>query len=337
MTKKCIVTGGCGFIGSHLVKRLVDEGWCVLIVDDMSAGNEAALYEKDVKYFVPNWDDPFQGSIWPIPGRPTLIKEDFCHELTLKKYLRGADGECSYVFHLAANPRVEASVANPARTTNDNLQKTLTLMEQCKGLNVRFIFASSSAVYGDTNTFPTPTDAKKRPKSPYGLQKLCVEKFLRLFAELYGLESVALRFANVYGPGATGNSAYSTAIAAWCDKIKNGLPCRFDGDGEQSRDLVYVSDVIEALYLAAVTPLDEKFNVFNVGICRSVSNNEILQHLGDLVKNDFQIVKAPARVGDAKQTKLSIVRTHKKLGWAPYIFPRQGILKTLEWWGIECK
>jgi UDP-glucose 4-epimerase len=169
------------------------------------------------------------------------------------------------------------------------------------------------------------------PVNPYGLQKLSFELFMRLFSDLYNLNSVALRLFNVYGPGCAGDSPYATAIAAWCDKLSKNEPLRSDGDGEQTRDMIYVEDVVEA-FVRFATDYDEKgFAAVNVGTGGSISNNDILRKL-QLKNLDFRIQNSPERPGDSKYTRAAINKLRKCLRWEPTTQFDEGLEKTLKWW-----
>ena len=168
------------------------------------------------------------------------------------------------VFHLAAIPRVSYSVEHPLETHETNVNKTLHLMDACVGNVKRFVFASSSSVYGGADILPTPETHPKNPKSPYALQKSIIEDYLKVYSLLYGLESIALRFFNVFGPNQLGHSPYSTAVSAWLTAIKNGKSMRSDGDGSQSRDLCYVDNVVDVCIRASQHEKNLGAEVFNV-------------------------------------------------------------------------
>lgn len=334
--RKALVTGGAGFIGSHLVKSLVDNGWSVTVVDDLSAGKLENLSDK-VKFraVMPPMIEQFLSNVQLGLDQVLAITGDFVdsnviHHLHNHGY--------THVFHLAANPRVEFTVQYPATSTEVNVQKTVELMTACKNAKIeKFIFASSSAVYGSPKWLPTSEiDAPAKTQSPYGLQKWVAEEYLELYGRLYDFKSVALRFANVYGPNSDGSSPYSTAIGAWCNKIKNGHPLRSDGDGEQSRDMIYVTDVAEALRMCAETELDKNFYAFNVGTAKAYKNNQILQKMKDMV-GEFEIHHAPDRPGDVKHTLLNIVSIADAVGWKAQVTLDEGLRRTLEWWQIPLR
>jgi nucleoside-diphosphate-sugar epimerase len=326
--RKALVTGCCGFIGSHLTRMLVNEGWYVEGVDDLSNGDLSAI--NDLKFrAVHDALIPFYKSE-PASGDLLVMTCDFAAPAVLE---RVASKHYDVVFHLAANPRVEFSVQNPALTTNENVQKTVELMSAARQCIDRFVFAASSAAYGNGVELPTSEDSQCNPTSPYGLQKLVIEQFGKLYSDLYEMDFAALRFFNVYGPGQDGSSPYSTAISAWCTRLKKGEPLRSDGDGLQSRDLVYVEDVASALVKTANHPEALGFEVFNVGSGEAWSNKDVLD---DLTKRfpKAEVNHAPARTGDVKHTLASIDRINDKIGWSPTMKFWDGLEATLRWWEL---
>ena len=337
---KALVTGGCGFIGSHLVKKLVENGIQVAVVDDLSSGSLSNLVDKGLNFrpVIPSLMQQLYSKAAFNPGDVVVATCDFVDPQFLKHFVEGG---YTHVFHLAANPRVEYSVNFPAVSTEINLMKTVELLSACRQANIeKFVFASSSAVFGDVwsdSESSYDEDDARCPQSPYGLQKYCCELFMEQFSELYGLETAALRLFNVYGPGCYGDSPYATAVAAWCDKISKGEALRSDGDGEQTRDMVYVEDVANAFVTVAREEArvqeGKRFNVFCVGTGNSVSNNQILKMMGMHV-GGFVVVNAPARPGDARHTKASISRITRKTSWRPKVDFETGLKKTMEWWDI---
>jgi UDP-glucose 4-epimerase len=221
--RRALVTGCCGFIGAHVTRLLVNEGWYVEGVDDLSNGDLTSL--NDMKFraihdvLLPHYKTE------PTTGGLLVMTSDFASSAVLS---RVASGSYDVIFHLAANPRVEYSVQHPAVTTHDNIQKTVELMTAARGKIDRFVFASSSSCYGNAGQLPTTEECPPSPESPYGLQKLVIEQFASLYNKLYNMEFAALRFFNVYGPGQDGSSPYSTAISAWCTRLSNGDPLRSD-------------------------------------------------------------------------------------------------------------
>ena len=225
------------------------------------------------------------------------------------------DESVDFIFHLAACPRVGYSVEKPSYTLKQNVLVTSTLLEWAKDHSVkRVIFSSSSAVNGNGDGVPT---------SPYGLHKLMNEMECRLYSELYGLDTVCLRYFNAYSEDQEFGGSYSTAICAWMEMIKRKMPLRIDGDGEQTRDLVHVEDIVRANILAMQS--NKKFNgkAYSVGSGESVSMNYIKNYINK--HNKVEWVNAPARIGDVKHTKANISETMKDLNWKPFVSIEEGL------------
>jgi len=328
--KKALVTGGLGFIGSHLVRELYVKGWTVTIVDDFSAGTPYNLADKEVEYRVvlPSMIRQFRDQL-PDFNDVLVLNGDFAHRQVLRELVTG---DYTHVFHLAANPRVEYSVEHPVETTETNVMKTVKLLDACRKANLeRFVFASSSSVYGDhDSTWYDERDACE-PVSPYGLQKLVCEQFIKLYANLYDFPTVALRFFNVYGPARADGTKYMTAITAWVDAIATGKPLRLDGDGTQTRDLVYVDDVVGTMIAVAIRKSPPRFTCLNVGTGQSVSSNEILKilkkHCPGIIIN-----KSPPRRGDVKHTCAGTIRLRNV--WDVKTTVEQGLEKILKLKGL---
>jgi len=307
VTKRCLVTGGAGFIGSNLAAGLEKRGWDTKIVDNLSSGDKDNI---------------------PEGLKDHLLVRDFCSKdvLDLVK-----NRSYDVIFHLAANPRVPYSVEHPAETNFDNVQKTLVLLEACVGNVDRIVFASSAAVYGKSERLPTKEEDKKLPESPYGLQKLFVEEYLRMLWKLRGLDSACLRFFNVFGNNQLGGSPYSTAVSAWLTAVKSGKSMRSDGDGTQTRDMCHVDNVVEACILAAEAPGPLKGEAFNVACGESFSNRQILEKIKE--KYPFSDhFDAPWRQGDIMHTLADISKSVQKLGYRPVTDFWTGLDKTIDWY-----
>jgi len=324
---KVLVTGGCGFIGSHLTNRLVEEGNIVDVVDNLSGG--------DLSNLTCRWRSTLPGMMHlrskdqeATVGEALVITGDFADREILE---RVSSGMYDIVYHVAANPRVPFSVKDPVQTHEENTFKSIALFKVSANSKTRVVFSSSSAIYGNVSSLPTDEDEECKPTSPYGLQKLHCEEYLEMFHDLYGLESVSLRYFNVYGPLALGSSPYSTAIAAWCQSVHDDRPLRSDGDGEQSRDLVYVSDIVEANILAGTCKSSVTAHKINVASGSRYSNNEILGMLKDRI-GDLDITHAPERPGDVKHTLGSVSYAKNTLGFETKVSIEEGLDKTVEWW-----
>jgi UDP-glucose 4-epimerase len=309
---KVLVTGGCGFIGSNLIAALKEEGHSIVCVDDMSG------CRADAKDFIR--DHP----------EVEFISNCFASDECLN---RVKAGEFDTVFHTAAIPRVSYSVEEPFVTTEVNVSRTTKLMEACRDNVRRFIFSSSSSVYGGAEALPTPETHPKSPKSPYAWQKSCIEDLIEMFCSLYGLDAVSLRYFNVFGPGQFGGSAYATAISAWCDAIKNGDHLRKDGTGEQSRDLCYVDNVVSANILAMNRSTKFHGEKYNVACGDRTSNNEILDYLKERY-SPLDITQAPFRAGDVMHTQADVSSSSIDLGYEPLVRFWDGLEHTLAWWKL---
>ena len=332
MKKSVMVTGGAGFIGHHLVKKLVEQNYVVYLVDDLSnpvidvlecfgAENTRTVLGGLLNHYYHEKDKKDPSVVF--------VNSDFTNKDVL---LAVEQGRFETVFHLAANPRVQWSVENPLEATNENLLKVLKLAKACAGVNTRMVFSSTAAVYGNSECIGLATreNAITSPASPYGLSKLCAEKYLSLFGDLFDLDWVALRYFNVYGPGQPGDSPYSTVVSAWCHKALQGEPLRSDGDGTQSRDMIHVEDVVSAnLHVATAPKLN--YRIFNVGTGKTVSNNYIRSLFE--AKGYNKVVHAPERKGDIKES-LSDISRLKDIGWAPSWEFEKGLLDVLKYWDL---
>lgn len=305
---RILVTGGAGFIGSNLARKCVEEEHVVDIVDNLSNGH--------------------------ISFVPELLRTDnlyICSFDSAHILDKIRNKEYDAVVHLAAIPRVSYSVEHPLETNETNVSSTLKLIDACKGNIKRFVFASSSSVYGGAENLPTNEKELKSPKSPYAFQKSIIEDYLKIYYENFGLDSVSLRFFNVFGPNQLGNSPYSTAVSAWVNAILRGKSMRSDGDGSQSRDMCYVDNVVDACLRAATTSKIIAAEALNVACGDRTTNREILQHL--LKKfPDSKYHDAPWRLGDVMHTQADVSRTKEVLGYVPLVRFWEGLEKTIQWY-----
>jgi UDP-N-acetylglucosamine 4-epimerase len=307
---KVLVTGGAGFIGSHLVDRLLAEGFEVTVLDDFSTGRmENISCHKDVREF-------------------HLVRGDVRDAGLVRKVVEDVDG----VFHLAALVDVALSIENPVLFNEVNVVGTLNLLGACVDSDVRrFIFASSAAVYGNSKSAKKREDMLPRPISPYGVSKLAAENYVQVFNEFYGLETVSLRYFNVYGPRQGLASSYSGVIVAFMSRLLKGQPPVIHGDGKQSRDFVHVDDVVSA-NLLALQSKKVVGGVFNIGSGTSTTVYElanILQQITDTER--LKPIFTESRAGDIKHCSGDIYKAEEILGFHPKIQLRDGLSKLVEW------
>ncbi len=326
--KRILITGCCGFIGSHLVKKLVSCGFTVEGVDDWSSGQVENIFALSPSmqirtvptWFVSKWEEKYEET---DKSDFVLFHDDFSSPAMIRRL---ANRKYDAVIHLAADPRVEYSVKHPVSTHLNNVQKTIELLNICSKVDTHVVFASSAAVYGNVAFdmgLGISEDLQKNPASPYALQKLQVEQSGRLFASLYGLKFTALRFFNIYGEGQDGGSAYSTVIASWVERIKSNQPLRLDGDGKQTRDYVNIRDVVDAIVLSLEAPPGE----FNIASGVATTNNEILSILRKHV--EFSIENSPGRIGDIKHSLANVKMASETLNFNAKINLVDGIKELL--------
>lgn len=305
MSKKCLVTGCAGFIGSNLTKRLLNEGWDVTGVDDLSAGHPEFLPNKFDKWYV----------------------QDFTSQIIIDQI---SSKKFDVIFHLAAKPSVPYSMEYPYLANDTNVNKTVKLLEVSVGNVKRFINTSSSAVYGNAHTKPTHEEIHHDPQSPYALQKSITEKYCKMFSMLYGLDTVSIRPFNVFGPNQYGNSPYATAICAWFSAIKNNKSLRSDGTGEQARDMTFVDNVVDIMYHCGIREQNFEGRAYNAGTGYSISNNEILSWFKENYPK-CEIVSAPERPNEIMRTCADIDRARKELGYEVKVGFWEGLERTKEW------
>ena len=302
MTKtKVIVTGGCGFIGSNLTKKLFDLGYDVHVVDDFSTYEGVPL------------DFPNELVLGPVTNeldenKVTVHKVDIRIGYdVLHKIFEGA----KYVFHLAARPRVEESIQDPVTFHDVNVNGSLNVFVAAKKAGAKLIFSSTCAIYGDAIKMPTPEDMPMNPLSPYAAHKLMGEMYLKLFLKLYGLNSVALRYFNVYGNRQPTKGPYIPIMGIFKRQLDNGEPLTVTGDGSQSRDFVNVEDVCSANILAATSPeTDKGFNAFNIGNGQDYRILDIAKKMSSNIKHIDPRIEPQKTLCDNNKAK-------EVLGWKP--------------------
>ena len=305
---KVLITGGAGFIGSHLADRLLERASLVIVYD--------------------NFDDFYagkEGNVAHNLGNPKyrLVRADILDYDTLLRVAREVD----VIFHEAAQPGVRFSLEDPAKTNRVNVEGTLNVLMAAKQAGVRkVVYASSSSVYGPPKYVPMDEDHPKRPTSPYAVSKLVAEEYCRVFSEVYGLEVVSLRYFSVYGP----RQRPDQAVRAFAERLARGEPPVIYGDGSQTRDFTYVDDVVEATIRAAeVDGLGGE--VINVGFGREVSVNELVKMLIDLMEVDVEPTYKPAYRGDFPRTFADNSKARRLLGWEPKVGLEEGLRRFIEW------
>jgi UDP-glucose 4-epimerase len=300
---KILVTGGAGFIGSHLVDRLIKENHQVIVVDNLSTGKKENLNPK-AQFYQLDILDP-------------KLSEVFQKE------------KPEVVFHYAAQIDVRKSVKNPLEDAKINILGSLNLLENCKRFKVKkFIFASSGgAIYGQADIVPTPESYPAWPLSPYGVAKLTIEKYLNYYYKVFGLPYTSLRLANVYGPRQNPEGE-AGVVAIFCHKLLKGEQPVINGDGTQTRDYVFVDDVVEANLLALEK---DKVDIFNVGTAKETSVNEIFQRLKRITGAGIEGIHGPAKQGEQKRSCLDFSKIKKELDWQPNYSLEQGLEKTVNY------
>ena len=285
---RTLVTGGAGFIGSHLVDELIEDGHEVVVIDNLSTGKKENINPKAEFHNV-----------------------DIC-DMHIKGLCSMFEG-VNVVFHTAAKARVQPSIDNPINFNNVNVNGTLNMLKACVDYGVnRFVYSSSSSVYGDVEQLPTPENHKLNPMSPYALQKLIGEQYCKLFSELYDLETVCLRYFNVYGNKMSLEGAYKLVIPIFTEQMLRGAPMTIRGDGEQRRDFTYVGDVVDANIRAGFYEHPIWGDVFNIGNGDNRSVNDIADMMGG------------SRIGveaviEPRETLADNTKAKNTLGWKPTV------------------
>jgi UDP-glucose 4-epimerase len=300
-----LITGGAGFIGSHIAERLIERGERVRVLDDLSTGR---------------WEN-----LAPWTDRIEFLRGSICGIETCREACR----DVAFVLHQAALPSVPRSVRDPARSHAVNVDGTLNLLIAAREAGVqRFVLASSSAVYGDTEELPKHESLMPNPLSPYAVNKLCAEHYARVFARLYGLETVALRYFNVYGPRQDPRSEYAAVIPRFISAMLRGEPPTIFGDGMQSRDFTYVENVVEANLLACHA-IGASGLVMNVGTGERHSLRQLAAAVAKILRRKVEPVFAPPRPGDVRHSLASIRLARETLGYEPRVGFREGLERTV--------
>jgi nucleoside-diphosphate-sugar epimerase len=303
-----LVTGGAGFIGSHMVDEIVRRGHQAVVLDDLSAGKEENLAGVRGKI------DFRHGSITDLA--------------TAQSAARGAD----YVIHLAARTSVPRSVADPLETNRVNIDGTLNVLVAARDAKVRrFAYAASSSAYGETPTLPKTETMPPEPISPYGVTKFVGELYAQVFGRAYGLENVSIRYFNVFGPRQDPTSQYSGVLARFALALLEGQPPVVYGDGEQSRDFTYIDNVVDQTLRACEAP-NASGMVFNGGTGARITLNEVLKLLEKITGQKIQAKYEPPRTGDIRHSQADISLARKILGYEPRVDFEEGLRRTWEWY-----
>ena len=301
---KALVTGGAGFIGSHIVDKLLDLGHEVVVVDDLSLGKKKNLFHHNKN------------------SRFTFYKKSICTDLSAIFEKEKFDT----IFHLAALPRVQYSIDYPMESHEANINGTLNLLNLSKRYKIkRFVFSSSSSIYGDQEKTPLTEDLKPNPMSPYALHKLTGEYYCKLFYKLYGLQTISLRYFNVFGPRQDPDNPYSNLIPKFIKFAIARMTPKINGDGKQKRDFTFVADVVNANIKAATTTNERCLGeMFNVGSGDNISVNDITKKMFDLAASKIKPSHGPALI-EPRSTLAGLAKAKNLLGWSPKVDLQTGL------------
>lgn len=303
-----LVTGGAGFIGSHIATALVNRGDQVRVLDNLLTGHRSNLAQ--------------------LEGKIEFIEGSICDVDVTRQVMEGV----KIVFHEAAIPSVPRSVAEPRFTHEANVEGTFNVLLAAKEAGVkRLVFAASSSAYGDTEVLPKYVEMYPNPLSPYAAQKLFGEFYCQVFSKVYGLETVALRYFNVFGPRQDPSSPYSGVISKFVTSLLANEPPLIFGDGEQTRDFTYVDNVVSANLLAAEAP-NANGSVVNVGVGDRISLNQLLAELQKILGTNLTPNYAELRAGDVRDSQADITLTEKLIGYKPLVSLAEGLRQTVEWY-----
>jgi len=302
-----LVTGGAGFIGSHLSEEIARRGHRVRVADSLITGKRSNLAH--------------------VPG-VELIEGDLADFEFAK---RVADG-CDYVLHQAALPSVPRSVTDPITANRANVDGTLNILVAARDAGVkRLVFASSSSAYGDTPTLPKHEGMPSNPLSPYALQKVIGEQYLQMFTRLYGLETVSIRYFNVFGPRQDPTSPYSGVISVFATALIENRPPKIYGDGEQTRDFTYVANVVDGV-LRACGAAEASGEIINVATGGRISLNQLFYAMRDVVGGTLEPIYGEPRQGDVRDSQADIQKARALLGYEPTVPFEEGLARTITWY-----
>jgi len=305
-----LVTGGAGFIGSNLVRYVLGKGHEVVVVDNFATGKR-----ENIADFV---------------DRVDFIEGDIRERSTMDKAVAG----CAAIFHEAALGSVPRSVEDPAGSHDANVNGTLTVLEAARAAGIkRVIFAASSSAYGNIEESPKHEGMPPQPVSPYAASKVACEGYMRAYAACYGMETLSLRYFNVFGPYQDPDAAYAAVIPAWVSRLLRREPPIVYGDGEQSRDFCYIDNVCQANWLAAqAAPEVCDGAVMNIACHARTSLNEILQLLKELLNSDVEAEYTDPRPGDVRHSLADVALAKKLIGYEPKVFFAEGLRKAIDWY-----
>lgn len=305
--EKYLITGGAGFIGSHLVQTLASQGNFVRVLDNFDTGSRETLQSLDAEF--------------------ELVEGSVADAACVRRAVQGVD----YVLHQAARGSVPRSVEDPMGTHDANITGTLQVLIAARDAGVRrVVCASSSSVYGETLELPKRETMTPSPLSPYALSKLALEHYCGVFARVYGLETVALRYFNVYGPRQNPNLQYAAVIPIFIAQMLRGKRCVIYGDGEQTRDFTYVADCVRANLLACKAP-GASGKVYNIACGRQTSVMELHSRLSSVLRSGLDPLFERARTGDVKHSVADISAAQRDLGFQPQYSLEQGLQETVTW------
>jgi nucleoside-diphosphate-sugar epimerase len=310
-----LVTGGAGFIGSHLVEELLRRGHRVRVADNLSTGKRGNL-------------DAVQRTLGPNAGEIDTVIGDLADVDVARRAVAGMD----VVLHQAALPSVPRSIEDPLTSHRSNVDGTVNVLVAAREARVsRVVFAGSSSEYGDTPTLPKHEGMPVNPLSPYALQKVVGEQYLQQFTRHYGLETVSIRYFNVFGPRQDPSSPYSGVISLFIGALLEGRVPTIHGDGEQTRDFTYISNVVDGVLRAAETP-DVSGEVINIATGRRISLNQVLETLQRIIGTSLKPVYGPSRNGDVRDSQADITKAERLLGYRPQVAFEDGLHKTIDWY-----
>ena len=305
-----LVTGGAGFIGSHLTEELVRRGHSVRVVDSLVTGKRRNLDH--------------------VPG------VDFLEgDLADINVARRAVERMQYVLHQAAIPSVPRSVKDPVTSNRANIDASLNILVAAREAGVkRLVYAGSSSAYGNTPTLPKREDMRTNPLSPYALQKLVAEQYCQMFTQLYGFETVTIRYFNVFGPRQDPGSPYSGVISLFSTALLEGRQPIIYGDGEQTRDFTYVANVVDGVLRACDAP-NAAGEVINVACGTRISLNDLLRVMNGILNTNIKPIYQDARAGDVKDSQADITKAKALLGYTPLVSIEEGLKRTIDWCRTE--